>query len=249
MDGTAGVLLSNQDLLAVWEVGEDRHNADRALLLLAAAHPGLAWEDLTRLPLGSRDAMLIRLRAAQRGGPIGVGVQCPACHERLEFDTSAEELLSGCATAAPPIIEIEAAGHRIRARPLNSRDLVGLPPGLSRGEGRRRLIRKAVLGAWAGAEPVPPDRLPAEALAALAERLAEADPGADLDFALDCPACGHAWISTFDITAYYWRELTSMAQSMLEDVHELATAYGWAERDILAMPPARRAFYLSRIRR
>jgi hypothetical protein len=28
-------------------------------------------------------------------------------------------------------------------------------------------------------------------------------------------------------------------------VHDLAVAYGWTEREVLALAPARRAFYLS----
>jgi hypothetical protein len=147
----------------------------------------------------------------------------------------------------PKIVELEAAGCRIRARPLDSRDLTHLRTGLSRAEGRRLLLRQTVIEAWSGAERITAETLPAEAVNALAEKLAEADPAADLDFALDCPACGHAWVTTFDITAYFWRELAVMAQAMLEDVHALATAYGWSERDVLAMPKARRRYYLSRI--
>lgn len=248
MSAPQGRVLSSEDLLAIWELGEDRHDADKALLILAAAHPELPWEELVRLPIGSRDGLLIRLRAAVMGPQIPIGVQCPRCQERLEFETSADELLEACPPApAPSTIEIEAAGFRIKARPLDSRDLSTLKPGLSRADARRLLVRRAVVEIRADGAPVDADALPAEAVSILAARLAEADPAADLDFALNCPACNHAWVAALDMTTYFWRELTMMAQSMLEEVHALAAAYGWSERDILAMAPGRRKFYLSRI--
>jgi hypothetical protein len=239
--------LSGQDILTIWELGQDRHDADRALLMLTAGYPERSWEELVRLSIGARDTLLIRLRARQLGGRIPVAMQCPSCQERLEFDTSAEELLSSVPAPPPETVEFEVAGLRLRARPLDSRDLAALPAGLSRAEGRRHLVRRALLEAWSETTPISADALPAEAVTALAERLAEADPGADLEFALNCPGCRHAWVAIFDITAYFWGELTALARATLEDVHLLASAYGWAEADILEMSRARRRYYLSRI--
>jgi hypothetical protein len=43
-------------------------------------------------------------------------------------------------------------------------------------------------------------------------------------------------------------ELRFLAGSVLEDVHLLASAYGWSERDILDLPSARRASYAEYVR-
>jgi hypothetical protein len=101
--------------------------------------------------------------------------------------------------------------------------------------------------AWHDDAPVVAQDLPEAVITALAARLVEVDPVADLSFGLSCPACSHDWSASFDITAYFWRELSAMARAMLEDVHLLATAYGWREADVLSISAARRAFYLSRI--
>ena len=248
MADTDCVALSNQDILALWEAGEPRHDVDKGLLLAAAGYPGIDWDALTRLPVGRRDSLIIRLRQRMLGDGIPVTVQCPACQERLEFDTSASELLSCCpAEDAATVVELELDGYRVRARPLDSVDLTTLPQGLSRAEARAHLIGRVVERAWLEAAPVPPADLPEPVVAALAGKLVEIDPVSDLSFGLGCPACAHAWSASFDITIYFWRELSAMARAMLEDVHLLATAYGWAEGDILRMPAARRAFYLSRI--
>ena len=60
-----------------------------------------------------------------------------------------------------------------------------------------------------------------------------ADPGADTVPALACPGCGHCWIAAFDIGAYFWSGLEAWAERTLIEIHALASAYGWGERDIL----------------
>ena len=44
--------------------------------------------------------------------------------------------------------------------------------------------------------------------------------------------------------SFLWTEIEAWAWRMLSDVHTLARAYGWGERDILALSPTRRQFYL-----
>ena len=80
----------------------------------------------------------------------------------------------------------------------------------------------------------------------VAAALETADPC--IDFALDlrCPACGHAWTTSFDITGYLWEEIDARARRLLDEVHVLARAYGWPEREILGLTEARRAAYLER---
>ena len=56
--------LSPQKLLDVWEAGRQQHELDRALTLLAAAHPELRRDELADLTIGERDMQLLRLRMA-----------------------------------------------------------------------------------------------------------------------------------------------------------------------------------------
>ena len=48
--------LSPQKILDVWETGRQQHELDRALTLLAAAHPELSRDELADLTIGERDA-------------------------------------------------------------------------------------------------------------------------------------------------------------------------------------------------
>jgi hypothetical protein len=49
--------------------------------------------------------------------------------------------------------------------------------------------------------------------------------------------------------SFFWQELDDWADRVLRDVHELASAYGWPENEILALSPRRRQCYLDLIRR
>ena len=75
-------------------------------------------------------------------------------------------------------------------------------------------------------------------------RLEAADPIADLRLAVSCEACGHAWDATLDAGALLWDEVRRHAEGLLGQVAALARAYGWTERDVLALSPRRRAAYL-----
>lgn len=77
--------------------------------------------------------------------------------------------------------------------------------------------------------------------------MARADPQADVRLAIACPSCGHQWQGIFDIVTFFWSEIESWASRILHEVHLLALAYGWHEREILALSPRRRQFYLDMV--
>jgi hypothetical protein len=89
--------------------------------------------------------------------------------------------------------------------------------------------------------------LPPEVVAAVSERMAEADPQADVQLALACPQCEHHWHTPLDIVSFFWSEINALALRLLNDIHTLASAYGWKEADIVAMAPTRRQAYLELI--
>jgi hypothetical protein len=82
---------------------------------------------------------------------------------------------------------------------------------------------------------------------AMADTVAAADPQAEIELALTCPACGLLWRTPFDVVNFLWQEIDAWAASLLGEVHILASNYGWSERDILALSPLRRAYYLDLI--
>ena len=75
------------------------------------------------------------------------------------------------------------------------------------------------------------------------------DPQADVELTLSCPACAHQWTTAFDIISFFWEEINVWAYRTLYQVHQLASAYGWNEADILTMNPWKRQFYLKMVSR
>ena len=56
--------------------------------------------------------------------------------------------------------------------------------------------------------------------------------------------CGAGWTDILDVLDYLWREVDLAARRLIGEVAEIAAAFGWAERDILALSPVRRRSYL-----
>lgn len=89
--------------------------------------------------------------------------------------------------------------------------------------------------------------LPSRVRTAISERMAEADPQAEIELAFECCDCAEPWTEIFDIAAYLWDEVNAWAMRTFHEVHCLASAYGWSEREVLAVSPRRRSLYLERI--
>ncbi|MGD8791837.1 MAG: phage baseplate protein [Anaerolineae bacterium] len=237
-------------LLDTWEQGYARPPARQALLLLAAASPGTPLEALARLSIGRRDRRLLRLRAWTFGPRIVARADCPACGERLELDFRVEDLVADEAAGLdtnPEPLALQMAGYDLRFRLPNSLDLEAVAASGGNGEGRRRLLARCLLEARGEAGEAPAETLPDEVVEAVAARMAAADPQAEVELALSCPACDHRWQAVFDISAFFWEEVEAWAQRTLREVHALAGAYGWRETDILALSAWRRQAYLEMI--
>jgi predicted RNA-binding Zn-ribbon protein involved in translation (DUF1610 family) len=229
--------LSPQKLLDVWEAGRQQHELDRALTLLAAAHPELSRDELADLTIGERDSHLLRLRAAIFGRSARATAECPQCGERVEFslDTRA---LADTAEFLEPAREIEVNGTSMRFRLPTSRTLAEAVTAPDQSCGVRRLIEQCVL------EPRLSEELSDDVIEALGEAMAKADPQAEIIISLGCPNCGKHWELLFDIAHFFWNEIAAQAQRLVFEIHALARAYGWTEGEILALPAQRRRTYL-----
>ncbi|MFL6196543.1 MAG: phage baseplate protein [Thermoanaerobaculia bacterium] len=235
---------SAHELLDAWERGLAEPPVRRALLLVAAASPEATFEDLARESVGRRDARLLTLREWTFGPRLVSLASCPACGERLETAFDVADIRTPEGGAEEPL-SLKAEGYELAFRLPNSLDVAALVPTGDLDAARRRLLGRCLLAAHgADGEEVTVDRLPETALAAVASRMAEADPQGDVELSLHCPACGHDWLAPFDIASFFWTEIDAWARVLLHEIHILASAYGWREADILALSPWRRRSYL-----
>lgn len=238
--------LTAAELLDIWERGRGQAPPRQALLLLEATCSDEPPEALAALPVGRRNARLLRLRGWTFGPHLESIVACPACGERLELNVAVDKLLGdGDDELALPLV-CHHDGYDVTFRLPNSLDLAEAS-GLPETAGERLLLERCLLEARQGEEDVMIADLPEAVVAAVADAMAAADPQADLRGALTCPACSHGWESPLDVVSYLWHEVDTWARRTLYEVHLLASAYGWHEADILAMSAWRRSTYLNLI--
>lgn len=237
--------LTAGQLLTLWEEGLGLPPWQRALVLLAAAFPQASPEDLARLPLGQRDARLLSLRQSVFGPRLTSLAACPSCAEKLELSFGVEDIrvLEPQPGDQEPL-SLDTGEVRATFRLPNSLDLADISRLGDPAEARLRLAARCLISAEVEGEPRAASQLPGPALAAIADKMAAADPQAEVQIALSCPNCGQRWTSAFDILSYFWSEVDAWARRTLREVHLLASAYGWREADILALSPWRRQAYL-----
>jgi hypothetical protein len=255
--------LQGDSLLQAWEAGRDAAPAARALALLAAAHPREGTASLRALTVGVRDARLLELRRAAFGPRMQARVRCPGCGEALEMEVDAGAVLSAAGEEpdAAPVHRLERGALSVRFRLPSAGDLADVGALGDAEAARLELLRRCVAEA---AREVPPsagepaegvatvvsldvDDLSDGEVAAIAARMAELDPMAEVAFALACEACGTAWESPLDVGEFLWAEVDRAARRVLDEVHLLASAYGWTEEQVLALRPARRRAYIERV--
>lgn len=237
-------------ILDVWERGLHQPLQRKVIALLAAVSPGSSDADIAALPLGTRDAMLLDLRERLFGPDLATIATCPQCGERLEAGFAIDDI------RVPPPDPSDAEGvvtvgtNRIRFRVPNTADLLAAAEHADPAAAHRLLLERCLIEAHdSNGRPVVPAALPPVALPAISAQMARADPGAVVDLAFVCPACGTAFEAVFDVASFLIKEIHAWAQQMLRDIHSLARAFGWREADILALSPTRRRLYLDMVAR
>lgn len=235
------ILASSSDLLDIWERTSGLAHPDRAVEYAALADPGRSTTELREMPIGRRDASIVHLRAATFGPRLGATAACPRCDEVVEFELDLAALLAGSVASDTATVDVELDGWRVSSRLPTTADLIDAA---ADSHGIRGVLERCIVAASNGGAAAQVDELPVELVDKLGDRLSAADPAADIRLALACGACGFAWEAPFDIVPVMDRELDAWARSTLQDVAVLARAFGWTERDVLALGPARRRSYL-----
>lgn len=239
--------LNSANLFAAWERGLPQDPVQRALTLLAMAWPERSADEWASATIGERDEYLLRLRDEVFGSEIEATTACAACGERLVLSFTTHSIRA--APAALPEKDgrffLRLNSYRIDYRLPTSADLIAVTEN-AEGNGREILLQRCVVVSR-NEQPIDPSQLPERILKQVIERMAAADPQAEVQIELACPACEHRRSVVFDILSYLWGELDDWAHRLLIEVHALASAYGWSEAAIMTMSARRRNLYLQMI--
>ena len=224
--------MSPEDLLDLWERGSDAPAPARGRLLagwISGTDPG----DVAGWPLGEVGVRVLDAWRALALPPFEAVVDCPSCADMLELVLDPRNLPTS--PPALPRAVLDDDGHPIHPRLLTGDDLDAVA-GLEPLSARRELVRRA------SGVADPPEPLQRSVAAALAD----ADPAASWWVELTCPACRQVWEEPWDLAAFVWHAVDDAARQLMEEVAELAAAFGWSEPTVLALPARRRATYLQR---
>lgn len=225
-------------LLSLWEeaLGRDRWQREDALL---GGSPGAPRG------LGARNLALLNLRNRMFDRTWPLQSDCPACGEPCAFEVDgvllADELAQSIRTAsdeASPPAAASPSGAELRAPTVD--DLIAAADTGSAGDAARIIVARCLDAAPETAT----DDIAARADDELDAALDRLDPAAVVSFALQCPACAHGWSAVIDIGEAVWAEVVRAAEALMVEVDALARAYGWSEREVLRLSPARRAAYI-----
>jgi hypothetical protein len=234
-------VLSPSVLLNAWDEGAGQSAPARAVILLTAARPERTAAEWTAVSVGERDHALLCLREELFGPRIEAAIECPECGERLELAFTPGDITTPVALSSEETLHLSVEGYDLTYRLPATADLLAIA-----GCGRADLLDRCVQ-ARRGGEIVKAGELPEPVSRAVSQAMADADPRADVRLALDCPACSHRWQAMFDIVSFLWGEVEDWALQTLREVHALASAYGWSEREILSLSLRRRRMYLDMV--
>ena len=176
--------LSPENLLQAWELGQQRHLIDRALLLLALVDPAMSLSDLSLLSVGQRNARLLTLRTGTFGPWAECFATCPECEAALEFTLDL--------TALPATEPTQAGGHLTSAgfeldfRLPSSKDLAAITLESDVAIARQQLIERCILQAAHADQPVAITELPESIVLAVSDAILDLDPPNEVQFELDC---------------------------------------------------------------
>lgn len=240
--------LNSAVLLSAWEEGWSEPLIRRALILLAVMSPERSAEEWARVSIGERDRRLLQMREELFGASLETMAVCPKCSERLELSFSTHDVqVSAPAAVLENSLVLGASGYEVTCRLPTSADLLDITQSTAP-DLREAMLKRCIEAVRLGGEPLDPAALPDEIVSTVIDKMAKADPQADVQVEMACPACSHRWSLSFDILSYLWSEIEDWAHRLLLDVHTLASAYGWSEADILTMSPRRRRIYLEMAR-
>jgi hypothetical protein len=220
------------------ELAPDRPTAAGVMLLQRLGRTGESERfDPGRLALTDFETALVALRCHLYGPDASSEANCSACGERVELSFSFERLAEAAqprplAGAAPEPGGGEVGGVRFRLpTAADACACEGRPDAAER-------LRATCMG-----------NLPDPGLRRRVERaMARFGPLLSRVVAAPCTACSAVLRTLIHVPTFVVGEVAWGARTVFEEVHLIASAYGWREADILALPRTRRRRYAARLR-
>lgn len=221
-----------------WSASAGAAAHDRLAALLRAS--GVAAETLDGETLGARNQRLIALHDEWIGGAIEAQVACSQCRLANSFLVPKAAMRALSPADPDALVRLSYQGGEIAYRVPRMADIMAV--------GAAADMRLAMLDRCAATgDQGPAAALDAAMLDAIEAGFDRADPLANIVVESLCSGCGAAIAASVNLAAFVVIDLDRLYATLLRDVDMLASAYGWGEAEILALPADRRARYVAMI--
>ena len=208
--------------------------------LLVESHPSsLKRQELPMLSAWDRDRMLATVYMRIYGQRIESTVSCEHCHEKFDLDFSLPDLLESLNPEKTHMAEVQAGqdgtyslSDGLQFRLPTGEDEIAVM-GLAQEEAEQELLRRCILNA---SEDFDFQNRAGE-IEAVMEAIA---PLINLELDAQCPECGQEQQVHFDLQHFLLSALSGERAQLMQEIHTLASNYGWSLTDILNLPRSQR---------
>jgi hypothetical protein len=199
--------------------------------------------EFAALCVADRQVLMLRLGEMLDGDRVWLTGCCESCQSPFDFSLERSAVPVTPAGATYPLAAATLRGHQVTLRVPTGADQEQLD-GLDDRAALQTLLRLCLVAV----DGQPPDAsftagLAAGEIALLEQAVEVVAPAVATRLLVACPECGAEQTLRFD--PYAFRRLS--VNSLLREVHLLASTYHWSEAEILALPTERRHRYLGLI--
>jgi len=194
------------------------------------------------LPVGDVELLLLELRRLMFGDVVRSDTTCPDCGAKVDVEFRISDYVAHHASRPSPDVRpsgeegwLSLAGTPVMFRVPLASDQIAVS---GRADAERMMIARCVH----------PAALPARTLGRVARALQRLAPSLGDVVQGVCPECGAEIAVYFDPQELALSELRQEAALIYDEIHLLASHYGWSEAEIMALPRTRRMRYADLIR-
>jgi hypothetical protein len=201
-------------------------------------------EEIWRLPVSTRNAFLLAGANQVNPRPFSFTLHCtePTCQQPTELELELGEILAFWQPNASDPLRVTVDGRTFRLRRPTGIDQLAWQriPVADIAQARLAILASLLL------EPLEADLSP-RLVDTLDTALSEMDPLTSFSLQAVCPFCGTTDTYEISLAMCALRILRSVQLNLIEEIHVLATSYGWTETESLTVPTWRREKYLALI--
>jgi hypothetical protein len=174
------------------------------------------------------------------GAALEGRVKCTHCGVDNEFTLPADAILASPAPAPDAQVRIRSGGQALSFRLPRMADIEAASRQAGIGEIRRAVLERCRIEG-------DPGLLTDAAAERLGEKFEASDPAANIVVNIACSGCRASLAASVDLATFVARDLDRMVDELYREIHTIASAYGWDEPTILALPRECRRRYLTMI--